>query len=245
MQMQKTILREPAKTRCGLAKILILACLPIAMAGCEHDRVGPQVAGWQLIDPEQRHPILVSQQPAVLNLRVAAGSEGLTPSQRGRVMEFIDHHRAGDAGNSRFVISAPAGSANEGAAMDAASDARRLMLAGGYSESSIASVAYHANGGEAPLRISYMRYVAEGPECGRDWSENLARTYQNTPYPDFGCSSQRNLAAMVANPADLLGPRTMTPSDANRRFKMYDKYVKGEPLGASAEAAAIAKAVGN
>lgn len=245
MQMQKTILREPAKTRCGLAKILILACLPIAMAGCEHDRAGPQVAGWQLIDPEQRHPILVSQQPAVLNLRVAAGSEGLTPSQRGRVMEFIDHHRASDVGNSRFVISAPAGSANEGAAMDAASDARRLMLAGGYSETAISSEAYHANGGEAPLRISYMRYVAEGPECGHDWSENLARTYQNTPYPDFGCSSQRNLAAMVANPADLLGPRTMTPSDANRRFKMYDKYVKGEPLGASAEAAAIAKAVSN
>jgi pilus assembly protein CpaD len=241
MQMHKTILREPAKKRRGLAKFLIVACLPIALAGCKHDSMGPQVAGWQLIDPEQRHPILVSQQPAVLTLHVAAGSEGLTPSQRGRVMDFIDRHRASDAGNSRFVISAPAGSANEGAAMDAASDARRLILAGGYSESSIASEAYHANGSNAPVRISYLRYIAEGPECGHDWSENLARTYQNTPYPDFGCSSQRNLAAMVSNPADLLGPRTMTPSDASRRFNMYDKYVKGEPLGASAEAATIVK----
>ena len=131
MQMQKTYLRGPAKTRCGFTRLLLIACLPIAMAGCEHDRAGPQVAGWQLIDPEQRHPILVSQQPAVLNLHVAAGSEGLTPSQRGRVADFIDRHRASDAGNSRFVISAPAGSANEGAAMDAASDARRLMLGGG------------------------------------------------------------------------------------------------------------------
>jgi len=241
MQMQKTILREPAKKRRGLTKILIVACLPIAMAGCEHDRVGPQVAGWQLIDPEQRHPILVSQQPAVLNLRIAAGSEGLTPSQRGRVMEFIDRQRANDAGNSRFVISAPAGSGNEGAAMDAAGDARRLILGGGYSESSISSEAYHANGGDAPLRISYLRYVAEAPDCGNDWSENLARTYQNTPYPNFGCSSQRNLAVMVSNPADLLGPRTMTPSDGSRRFKMYDKYVKGESLGAVAETAVIAK----
>ncbi|AGK56510.1 pilus (Caulobacter type) biogenesis lipoprotein CpaD [Hyphomicrobium denitrificans 1NES1] len=245
MQMQKTILRGPAKRWSGLAKILIVACLPIAMAGCEHDRAGPQVAGWQLIDPEQRHPILVSQQPAVLNLRVASGSEGLTPSQRGRVMDFINHHRASDAGNSRFVISAPAGSANEGAAMDAASDVRRLVLAGGYSESSISAEAYHATGGEAPLRISYMRYVADAPDCGQDWSENLARTYQNTPYPDFGCSSQRNLAVMVANPADLLGPRTMTPSDANRRFKMYDKYVKGDQLGAAAEAVTIAKSNSN
>ncbi len=243
MQMQKTILRGPAKARRGLTRILIIACLPIAMAGCEHDRVGPQVAGWQLIDPEQRHPILVSQQPAVLNLHVAAGSEGLTPSQRSRVIDFIDRHRASDAGNSRFVISAPAGSANEAAAMDAASDARRLMLGGGYADSSIANEAYHASGRDAPLRISYLRYVAEGPECGRDWSENLARTYQNTPYPNFGCSSQRNLAAMVSNPADLLGPRTMTPSDANRRFKMYEKYVKGETLGASDEKVTFVKPI--
>ena len=95
------------------------------------------------------------------------------------------------------------------------------------------------------MRISYLRYVAEGPECGRDWSENLARTYQNTPYPNFGCSSQHNLAAMVSNPADLLGPRTMTPSDANRRFKMYEKYVKGETLGASTESVTILKPVSN
>ena len=155
MQMQKTILRGPAKARRGLARMLIIACLPIALAGCEHDRVGPQVAGWQLIDPEQRHPILVSQQPAVLNLHVAAGSEGLTPSQRSRVIDFIDRHRASDAGNSRFVISAPAGSSNEAAAMDAASDTRRLILGGGYADSSIANEAYHAGGRDAPLRTSH------------------------------------------------------------------------------------------
>ena len=241
MQMENTILRGPGKTRFGFANILVLVALSVAVAGCEHDQVGPQVAGWQLVDPEQRHPILVSRQPAVLNLHVAAGSEGLTPSQRHRVVDFIEQSRAGDAGNSRFEIASPAGSANEGAAMNAADDARRLMLASGYSESSIATAAYHAGGRDAPLRISYMRYVAEAPDCGQDWSENLARTYQNTPYPDFGCSNQRNLAVMVANPADLLGPRTMTSRDSNRRDDMYGKYVKGQSLGADAEAATIDK----
>src|SRR6185312_3439700 len=159
-------------------------------------------------------------EPATLNLRIASGSDGLTASQRGRVMDFISRSKAGDAGNSRFVIAAPGGSANEGAAMNAADDVRRLMLASGYSETSIATAAYHAGGRDAPLRISYMRYVAEAPDCGQDWSENLARTYQNTPYPDFGCSNQRNLAVMVANPADLLGPRTMTSRDSNRRDDM-------------------------
>jgi pilus assembly protein CpaD len=73
-----------------------------------------------------------------------------------------------------------------------------------------------------------MRYVAEGPECGNDWSENLARNPKNFNYPDFGCSQQRNLAAMIANPADLLGPRTEGPRDSNRRDDVYGKYVSGK-----------------
>ena len=44
---------------------------------------GAHVAGWTLIDPTQRHPIMVSQQPATLNVRVARGSQGLTPAPAG------------------------------------------------------------------------------------------------------------------------------------------------------------------
>ncbi|MBY0560908.1 CpaD family pilus assembly protein [Hyphomicrobium sp.] len=235
----------PRKLRSGFAKVLVIALLPLAVAGCRRDAPGPQVAGWSVIDPEQRHPILVSQQPATLNLHIGASSDGLTPAQRARVLEFAGRSRASDAGNSRIVISAPGGSANEGAAMQAADEARRLMIETGYSETSIAVEAYHADGRDAPLRLSYMRYVAEAPECGQDWSENLAANYQNTPYPNMGCAGQRNLAAMVANPADLLGPRTMTSRDANRRDDMYSKYVAGKPLGADAEAVTIAKPVSN
>jgi len=57
----------------------------------------------------------------------------------------------------------------------------------------------------------------------------------------MGCAGQRNLAGMVANPADLLGPRTMTSRDSNRRDDMYAKYVKGAPLAAKDEAATVAK----
>jgi pilus assembly protein CpaD len=241
MRMKIATVRGPHKIRPAIAKIFALAILPAALGGCEHDQVGAQVAGWTLIDPAERHPILVSQQPANLNLRVATGSQGLTPSQRARVMEFVSRSKAGDAGNSRFVISAPGGSANESAAMEAADEVRHLMLEGGYSETSIAVEPYQAGGGEAPLRVSYMRYVAEAPDCGHDWSQNLAANYQNTPYPNFGCAAQRNLAVMVANPADLLGPRTMTPRDARRRDTAYEKYVAGETVGSAAEAASIAK----
>jgi pilus assembly protein CpaD len=241
MQIRNTSARRSQRFQSGVAKMLVVALLPVAIAGCQHDQVGPQVAGWTLVDPEQRHPILVSQQPANLNLHIGANSDGLTPMQRARVLEFAGRSKASDSGNSRIVISAPGGSANESAAMQAADEARQLMLDGGYSETSISVEAYHAEGRDAPLRVSYMRYVAEAPNCGQDWSENLARTYQNTPYPNMGCAAQRNLAVMVANPADLLGPRTMTSRDANRRDDMYSKYVKGAPLGADAEATTIKK----
>jgi pilus assembly protein CpaD len=226
--------------RPGCARIIAVAILPFAVAGCQHDR-GAQVAGWTLIDPAQRHPILVSQQPVSLNLHIARGSQGLNPMQRARVLEFVSRSNAADAGNSRVVIAAPGGSANEGAAMEAADEARQLMVDSGYSEASIAMTAYHAGGGEAPLRISYMRFVADAPDCGGDWSENLAANYQNTPYPNMGCASQRNLAVMVANPADLLGPRTVGEREANRRYVTFQKYINGDKTGAKVEDTSIGK----
>jgi pilus assembly protein CpaD len=240
MRMNSTNACGPKKPRTGLGKAFTIAMLAALSGGCQHDRAtGPQVAGWTLIDPEQRHPILVSQQPATLSLHVSPSAEGLTPMQRARVLEFSSRSGASDAGNSRIVISAPSGGANEGSSMQAADEARRLLISTGYSETTIAVEAYRASGRDAPVRLSYMRYVAEAPNCGQDWSENLARTYQNTPYPNMGCAEQRNLAVMVANPADLLGPRTMTSRDANRRDDMYSKYVKGQPLGAATESQVI------
>lgn len=240
MQMKSTSAGSFDRAWIGFGRVVTIALLSVVSGGCQHDRaMGPQVAGWTLVDPEQRHPILVSQQPATLSLRISAGADGLTPMQRARVLEFSNRSKASDAGNSRIVISAPSGSANEGASMQAADEARQLLIHTGYSETTIAVEAYQASGRDAPLRLSYMRYVAEAPNCGQDWSENLARTYQNTPYPNFGCAAQRNLAVQVANPADLLGPRTMTPRDANRRDDMYAKYVKGQPVGAASESQTI------
>jgi pilus assembly protein CpaD len=37
-----------------------------------------------------------------------------------------------------------------------------------------------------------------------------------------------NIAAQVANPEDLLGPRPETPIDSGRRATVLDKYRKGE-----------------
>jgi pilus assembly protein CpaD len=57
----------------------------------------------------------------------------------------------------------------------------------------------------------------------------------NLPYPNFGCATQRNFGAQVANPADLLGPRSETARSSERRDQVWSKYVKGAATGAAPE----------
>ena len=227
---QKTAIRLNAVL--PLARIAAVSLIALSAAGCRDSVSGPQVAGWMLVDPSQRHPILVSQQPTHMKIRVARGSAGLTPAQRADVLDFAGRWRAMDAGNSRLVISAPSGSANEVAVMHAVQDIRGLLDENGFQESAISIEAYHDDGdAHPPIRVSYLRYVAEAPECGT-WPTNLAEQKDNAPYANFGCATQRNLAAQIANPADLLGPRSETARSGERRGTHWDKYVKGEPTGA-------------
>lgn len=212
--------------------VLFGSVLALTLAGCKHGEENAQVAGWTLIDPAQRHPILVSQQPQNMSVRIARGSQGLSPQQRAELLGFAGRSRASDAGNSKLIISAPSGGANEVSAMRAVHEIRQVLSDNGFAESSIAVEAY-SNDGDAqpPIRISYLRYIAEGPNCG-SWTTNLASEPQNIPHPNMGCANQHNLAAMIANPADLLGPRSETDRSGERRDTVWDKYTKGESTGA-------------
>lgn len=81
------------------------------------------------------------------------------------------------------------------------------------------------------IRVTYIRYVAEAPPCG-DWSANLGITASNTRPPNFGCSTQHNIAAMVADPRDLVAPDTSGQADAQRRLTVLQKYRAGEATSA-------------
>ena len=74
--------------------------------------------------------------------------------------------------------------------------------------------------------------VAEAGPCGQ-WPDDLGPSndpshFENRPYWNLGCASQRNLAAMVANPADHIQPRAETPVYAAKRTFGAEKWRKGE-----------------
>ena len=46
--------------------------------------------------------------------------------------------------------------------------------------------------------------------------------------PELGCATQRNFAAQLANPGDLVQPRSETARASERRDTVWTKYVKGD-----------------
>jgi len=226
--------RAPAKAvlRPAGTRLLMVAVAAVALSGCKTTDDPTRVAGWTLVDASQRHPILVSQEPSTHIIRIGRGSHGLTASQRAQLINFTDYYRATDAGNSRLVVTVPSGASNEVGAMYAVGQIRDLLRDSGFAEDNISVEAYDAEGqADPPIRVSYLRYVAQPPKCG-DWSTNLAYEPMNLPYPNFGCANQHNFGAQVANPADLLGPRSMTARSSERRDQVWERYVKGKATGA-------------
>ena len=83
----------------------------------------------------------------------------------------------------------------------------------------------------APRQLSEDGGQTVRADCGPRHRPDLrsASTWSNRPHWNHGRASQRNLAAQVANPADLVQPRAETPVLASRRTTAIDKYRKGEP----------------
>ena len=225
-----TQMKSPAASKSGqkaAVRIALIALAVGALAGCRQDHYGPKIAGWTLVEPRQRHPVLVSERPVTMAVRVGPGAYGLSSAQRNRVGHFLHRYRTVDRGNSKLVIAAPSGTRNEVSAMHAIAEVRKMVSQAGFPEDVVSVEPYRGTGSRAPIRITYNRVVAEGPDCGF-WPENVGESTTNLSHANFACADQKNLAAMVANPADLLGPRTQTQRDARRRDQVWDKFIRGD-----------------
>jgi pilus assembly protein CpaD len=186
-------------------------------------------APFTLANPNERHPIAVRQGEVTLDLAVYPGASGLNESQKAKVANFLADYKS--QSSDRLLIRAPSGGPNETAAMRAYDQVRSALRHAGIDLRSVALEPYFGNGDpSAPVRLSYLQLIAVPPDCP-DWSENIGRDPHNMPWPNMGCATQRNLAAMVANPEDLIRPRGETQRSGERRDKVWDKYVRGEVTG--------------
>jgi len=176
-------------------------------------------------DPSANHPIAVTPSFVSLKLPVSNPPGALMPDDEMRLDNFVAAYLA--RGNGSMSIFAPAGADSSavirylGERLAAMGVARDRILVGTRDAANV----------DGRVELRYITYVARTDACG-DWSKNAGDTASNLPMPDFGCANQHNLAAMVADPRDLVAPRPMGAADAARRAVVMGNYEQGQPTAA-------------
>lgn len=206
---------------------IALASLPlIAIGGCMQTQ--EQIA-WS----NRAHMQIVAQETtAELKLGTVVAGEKLGAHERAAVKGFATAYQ--QEGHGAVIISRPSNGPDDVSAMRAAADARAVMLAEGVDQGMIAEGTYDGTGAStAPLIISYRTYDAVAPNCPDISNWDFMDTTSNSALPSFGCAVTANLAAMIANPSDLVGDQPMDPADTARRSIMFSKYRAGETTSAA------------
>lgn len=186
-------------------------------------------------DHRGNHPIVVAEREQTLDIPVASGARELNLAQRGNISAFASSFVRSGTGVLQMLE--PSGSANMHAVARVRGDIIAAIEDGGVSGSDIAVLQYDASrhGSSAAVRLSFVGLTASTPKpCGQRPGD-VGDTVGNDHHADFGCSTRANMAAMIDNPADLLGPRAETTIDAEQRGNVLGGYRTGPRSASSGE----------
>jgi pilus assembly protein CpaD len=190
-----------------------------ALGACTHTDQQSDITTAIPTDYRQRHPIVIQEANRSTEVFVGSGRGGQTWMREG---------------TGGIVIDMPVGTPNARAATTSLHEIRSLLTAVGVPAHGITVRNYRPADPRqfATIRVNYPRIQADAGPCGL-WPEDLGPSIKNKgyldnrPYYNLGCATQRNLAAMVDNPSDLVQPRAETPPMTMRRNITFDKYRKG------------------
>jgi len=171
--------------------------LAVALGGCQHDEAA--IASIP-DDYKQRHPIAIAEANQSTVVFVGHARGGLTASQRADVMGVASTWL--HEGTGAIHVDVPTDTPNARAAAESLREIEAMLTAAGV----------------PPRGVIVHRYR---PQDSR-FLPPIRLTYSN-----FGCATQRNLAAMIDNPSDLEQPRPETPAYQMRRNTAFEKYRKG------------------
>jgi pilus assembly protein CpaD len=216
---------HPSTTIIRVAMIVVWA---LALAGCYTARSVEDVPD----DYRLRHPISLKDGNRTFEILIGTNRGGLAPAQRADVLAFAQAWKHEATGG--LIIDMPSGTTNERAAAATLPEIRSILTAAGIPSAGIYVRTYHPVSPIrlAAIRLNYPRIVAEAGPCGL-WPGDLGPAagteyWENHQYWNLGCASQRNFAAMVDNPADLVQPHGEGPVYAGRRTVVLDKYRQGQ-----------------
>jgi pilus assembly protein CpaD len=243
MQTVRTIAPKHRGTAALVVRAALVAGCAIFVCACNTDN---QVAAAPDVpyDYRLRHPITISEADHTLEVFVGTSRGELNAAQRAEITEFAQTWKREATGG--VAVDLPVGTSNEHAATEAMRVIRSILVASGVPANGLLVRGYHPPSiNLATIRITYPRIAAQAGPCGlwpQDIGPSFNRDYfENQPIWNAGCATQRNLAAMVANPSDLVQPRAETPPYEARRTTVMEKYRAGNPTGVQDQTSSSAK----
>jgi pilus assembly protein CpaD len=207
-----------------------LVALALTMGACTH--TSEEVTASVPNDYRLRHPIVLQEDNRTIHVFVGNSRGGLSATQRADVAGLAETWLR--EGTGAIIAEVPTGTPNARTAADASREILALLAASGVPPRGVAVRNYHPEDPRlfATIRLTYPRITADAGPCGV-WPNDLGSSiknkdyFENKPYYNLGCAYQRNMAAMVANPSDLVQPRPETPTYTQQRNIVFDKYRKG------------------
>lgn len=204
-------------------KIALLSAAALAASGCAG---GPFNGAQHAQTIAETHPISVDSQVVTLTIRADATTSDLSTLDKARLRAFTDSYLTN--GHGPLTVTGPSGAGNDLDGHEASADIRKALNDAGVPWSAIHGATYRAGAGAGEdIIISFTRYVASASPCG-DWSGTHMRDFRNLRTPNMGCATMNNLAAMVADPHDLIAPSQTDPRDGQAVVRAVGLYRAGE-----------------
>lgn len=184
-------------------------------------------------DIRERHPIVLRDAPRSLDVFVGRAGGGLDSRQADDVARFgADYRRSGKGG---LVAEVPTGTGRDLATHDTLDGIRHSLARAGVSPGQLSVRTYRIADPElaSPIRLTYASLQAGLPHSCGQWPTDLGvSSYKtdamNEPYWNFGCASQANLAAQIADPLDLVRARSEGRLDTQKRMEAIKKLREGK-----------------
>ena len=228
--------RTPVDRPPTLRLIGALVGLSAALGACTQTEI--VTASVPSNDYRQRHPIAVTEANRSIVVFVGQARGGLSGPQRTDVMGLAQTWMR--EGTGTIIAEVPVDTPNARAAAASFREIQSVLMAGGVPSRAIKMQHYRPDDIRTlpTIRLSYPKISAVAGPCGL-WPEDLGPNIDNSGYNEnrhyhnFGCATQRNLAAMIDNPADLEQPRPESPAYTPRRDTAFEKYRKGQATATS------------
>ena len=188
------------------SKFLIIASAGLALAGC--NTTGGNTSMYSVHQP------VVERTNYAIDVNTNGGD--ISPAETRRMAEWFDamQLRYGDRVAIDYGDSYAAPAVNQTVA-DMVDDYG--ILVGGTAPVTAGLVA------PGTVRVVVTRSSASVPSCP-DWSTTSDRNFNSQNHSNYGCSTNSNLAAMIADPEDLVRGRENKALDKNTGKNAVNAY---------------------